>query len=368
MTGHPWGGSEELWSQAALRLQQAGHTISASTDKTLPVSPKLTTLIEQGIALRLREPARGALLRAIILRLTAIPQKDAEQEWVRVQKPDLVVVSMGAISDGGHWLKYCRVAGLPYAVISQSNSNALWLNDGYAEELAELYRGAKAVYCVARHNLEQLERQLGTELPNAQVVWNPNNAAGLEMLPWPPPKERLQLACVARLELEAKGQDILLQSLARPEWRARPVDLNLYGSGPNEKILRAMGQRLKLTNIHFHGHVANLTKIWTANHMLVLPSRSEGLPLTLIEAMSCGRPAVVTDVGGNAELCVDGQTGFVASAAAEAPLAEALERAWTRRNEWETMGRAARARVLQIVPRDPVVDFGELVLKCVKPD
>ena len=91
--------------------------------------------------------------------------------------------------------------------------------------------------------------------------------------------------------------------------------------------------------------------------MLLLPSRFEGLPLALVEAMWCARPAVVTDIGGNAELCMDNETGFVAAAPALGLLEETLERAWNRRNDWQNMGKLARARAERLIPKDPVGEF-----------
>jgi len=88
--------------------------------------------------------------------------------------------------------------------------------------------------------------------------------------------------------------------------------------------------------------------------MLVLPSRYEGLPLALVEAMWCGRPALVTDVGGNAELCLDGKTGFVAEAPVVSSVARALERAWSERHDWFRLGQAGRVHVEAVVPSDPV--------------
>ena len=116
---------------------------------------------------------------------------------------------------------------------------------------------------------------------------------------------------------------------------------------------------LQLKNVNFQGHVSNVRMIWEQNHLLVLPSRFEGLPLALVEAMLCARPACVTDVGGNAELCEDGVTGFVAPAATAASISSTLEQAWNRRNEWESMGKAGRARVEELVPGDPIGVFCE---------
>jgi glycosyltransferase involved in cell wall biosynthesis len=361
MPGSPWGGSEELWSQAAVRLRAAGHEVGALTEDNPPRSPKLTALAEQGVEVRVQRTPPGALQRALWASLTGRAARNPYREWLLEQRPNLVVISQGSNTDGGSWMEFCREFGLPYVAIVQCNAEIAWPADKDVDQLAESYLLARAVYCVSRHNLRLLEWQLGAGLPNAQVVWNPNQAAELNLLPWPADTGKMRMACVARLEPGAKGQDVLLQTLALPQWRARGVELNLYGAGPFEKTLRAMAQHLALDGVNFCGHVANVADIWRANHVLVLPSRQEGMSLALIEAMSCGRPAVVTEVGGNAELCVEGKTGFIATAPAVGPLGGALERAWARRAEWPEMGRRARARVFQLLPPDPVATFCQLL-------
>ena len=94
--------------------------------------------------------------------------------------------------------------------------------------------------------------------------------------------------------------------------------------------------------VEFCGYVDDIRSIWQANHLLVLPSRDEGTPLALVEAMLCGRPAVVTDVGGNAEWIDDGETGFVAEAPTARSFGAALERAWLANTQWQKMGARAQ--------------------------
>jgi glycosyltransferase involved in cell wall biosynthesis len=195
-------------------------------------------------------------------------------------------------------------------------------------------------------------------------VWNPYNVSPERAPAWPDESQGWRLACVARMDAAAKGQDLLLQILARPEWRDRPVELNLYGAGPDELTLRRLAGMFQLKNVNFRGHVNDIEAIWEQNHLLVLASRYEGLPLALVEAMWCGRPAIVTDVGGNAELCVDDETGFVAPAATMPSLTHTLQRAWDRRKEWLRLGQAARARVENQIPKDPVAVFRERLRAC----
>jgi glycosyltransferase involved in cell wall biosynthesis len=101
--------------------------------------------------------------------------------------------------------------------------------------------------------------------------------------------------------------------------------------------------------------------IWARNHALAVPSRFEGLPLALVEAMMCGRPAVVTDVAGNSEVIEDGVTGFLADAPTVRSMESALERFWAQRNDLERMGQVAAARIRQLIPPDPVGVFSDKI-------
>src|SRR5262249_42031882 len=151
------------------------------------------------------------------------------------------------------------------------------------------------------------EKQIGCELPNAEIVWNPFNVDFQASPPWPPlaPNGALHLACVARLHPPSKGQDILLEVLAGSSWDARQWQLNLYGQGPMRNSLERMAQRLGLRDrIVMCGYV-DPKEIWELNHVLIMPSRYEGLPLAMIEAMLCGRPVVATDVAGHSEVVED---------------------------------------------------------------
>jgi glycosyltransferase involved in cell wall biosynthesis len=364
MEGWPWGGSEELWSQAAVQLKLAGHDVRASVVYRPRLSDKLTALARHGIRIE-GHPSPSYLAgpaRHLFNRLTLGTRRSYRR--LKQFNPDLVIISQGHNAGGFEWAKVCREARMPYVMIVQCNNEFMWFDDPSFSEAVASYSASRKVFCVSRGNLDLLRSQLGQPLLNGEVAWNPFNVAPAPPPAWPDESGGWRLACVARLDPAAKGQDLLLQTLARPEWRDRPVEVNFFGAGPYEVALRQLARFLQLSNVHFRGHVKDIRAIWEQNHVLVLPSRYEGLPLSLVEAMWCGRPAVVTDVGGNAELCVDDETGFVAPAANLSSFSHALGRAWERRKEWPDLGRAARTRVEDQIPKEPVALFCEKLKAC----
>jgi glycosyltransferase involved in cell wall biosynthesis len=167
-----------------------------------------------------------------------------------------------------------------------------------------------------------------------------------------PPASKVQLAVVGNLIVSHKGQDILLAVLQSPKWRGRDWVLNIYGDGPDRGYLQDLVTFYRLEGrVVFHGRVDDIRQLWSGNHLLVMPSHMEGMPLAIVEAMLCGRPCVVTDVGGATEWIDDGVSGFVASAASERSLDGALDRAWEVRGQWEEIGR--RAHESAMVLYDP---------------
>src|ERR1700679_1303170 len=110
MDAIPWGGSEELWSQAAMCLHQEGHEVSASVVWWPQLSPKVVSLAEQGIDLFVRQPESNQLSARLWRRVKRQFQQPERREfkWLREQQPGLVVISQGGNGDGSEWMKFCR--------------------------------------------------------------------------------------------------------------------------------------------------------------------------------------------------------------------------------------------------------------------
>ena len=369
-----WGGSEELWSGAALELRRRGFRVDATRSRPWPwgsLHPRWQALRLAGIGVAgfkvrgIEEAAPDAVWR--FWPRVAGPAYHARNLWLSLKlrrlRADLAVVSQGGSYDGISPVNLpdiCRAAGVPYVIVCQKSSETEWPFDSLRRVYRDAFAGARRVFFVSRHNLRITAQQLGTEIERAEVVSNPTALSSPGPFPWPEPSGgRFRLACVGRMWPKEKGQDVLLNVLARDRWRGRPIDVDFYGEGPMEQGLRAMAEYLGLSNVRFHGHVADMASVWGDHHALVLPSRAEGLALAQVEAMSCGRPPIVAVAGGAAELVDDGVEGFVAGAATEDDFDAAMERAWQRRHEWEAIGRQAAARVAREVPADPCATFAD---------
>lgn len=369
-----WGGSEELWSGAALALRRRGFHVRAARSRPWPwgpLHPRWEALRRAGICLGgfrvggLEEAAPDAVFR--FLPSFAGPCFHARNLWLSLKlrrcRPDFAVVSQGGSYDGicpVNLPDICRAARVPYVIICQKSSETDWPHDSLRRVYANAYRGARRVYFVSEHNRRITEQQLGQRIDRAEVVRNPTLVNTSGPLPWPACGEgRLRLACVGRMWPMEKGQDVLLNVLARDRWRSRALEVDFYGEGPMEQGLRDLARFLGLSNVRFHGHVPDITAVWRDHHALVLPSRAEGLALAQVEAMQCGRVPIVAAAGGTRELVDDGVEGFVAGAATADEVDAALERAWVRRHEWEAIGRRAAERVARNVPADPCAVFAD---------
>lgn len=368
----PWGGSEELWWHAAVDLRRRGHDVDVLKTRVDDGHRRIRSLRELGCSVRDLDRARlhrlSAAATAVLPLASGVDRKRRQMLAAGIalgaRRPDFAIVAQGQNFDGGHLALVCDWLRIPFVLVAQKASETHWPADWTRPALQRVFRRARRCVFVAEHNLRLTEQQVGLALERATIVHNPVVVDPGGPLPWPEDTDGLKrLACVARLFPAEKGQDLLLTVLARARWRDEHVTVSFYGEGVNHEALSDMARLLRLRNAHFAGQTADVGAVWRTHHALVLPSRAEGLPLSVIETMACGRVPIVTAVGGSAELVEDGVTGFVAPAATADALDATLERAWSARERWPAIGEAAARRIRQRMPAEPASPLADLVLE-----
>jgi len=359
----PWGGSEELWTRTAALLARQGVSVAASVQGWPQLDRRINELSRVGVDVRPRpvKPSLITLARRYMLGQAQIVF-DIERTFGNAS-PALVVISNAYGTPPIEIAEMCIARGWRFAILTHSSLPDWWPSGEVAAQARKALPLARRCFFVAEANRILAEKQIGYAFDNAEVVRNPLVIEIDSPIPWPPDTidQELHMACVGRLSGE-KGQDILLEALANPHWMKRHWRLTLYGNGPTRDVLERLVEKLKLRDrVSFAGHVA-VEKIWRENHILVMPSRCEGMPLTIVEAMFCGRAVIATNVGGISEVVRDGLTGFLAVAAAVECFDEALERMWMQRDRLQEIGKLAAASVREFLPDDPVGIFAGKLL------
>ena len=147
-----------------------------------------------------------------------------------------------------------------------------------------------------------------------EVVFNAIECRPLEEVPAKGrPGRPLQVVAAGRLSRE-KGHDVLLRAVAGIKDDAPPFEVSLYGHGPEEVNIRRMIAELGLQSVvRLCGFVDDIKPVFREADLMVLPSRSEGMPNVILEAWSQGLGVLSTAVGGVPDMIVDSDSGLLAS-------------------------------------------------------
>ncbi|WP_434026036.1 glycosyltransferase [[Pseudomonas] boreopolis] len=118
-----------------------------------------------------------------------------------------------------------------------------------------------------------------------------------------------RLVMIGNMQKTLKGHDVLLKSLAELRLQGYNVCLTIIGYGENRAVYEKLASDLGILDfVEFTGKLQNgdpIRKILDTSDLFVLPSRQEGLPRALLEAMARGLPAIASRVGGTPELLDD---------------------------------------------------------------
>jgi phosphatidylinositol alpha-1,6-mannosyltransferase len=268
-------------------------------------------------------PFRGmagyvARLPAMVVRNRPIvdrAMRDADLVWLRVPAPNALLAERAARRHGIPHFSY--VAGRTGDVVAAQDRRGL---DGLvARGVARLYDAA-VDHLVATGPSIVLGRDLFTstvdEAELATTAARPAATAGV------------RLAWAGRIAAE-KGLDDLMAAVAIQRTGGRDLEVDIIGDGPARSAVEAAARDAGVADrVRWHGFIGDRTAYMEhlrSATLFVLPSRSEGVPKVLLDAMAAGLPIVATDVGAIAEI-VGEDRGRLVPAGDPAALAEAIGR------------------------------------------
>jgi glycosyltransferase involved in cell wall biosynthesis len=172
------------------------------------------------------------------------------------------------------------------------------------------------------------------------------------------------IGSVGRLE-PVKAQERLLDAVSQVRDRlGRPIVVVICGDGSRRDALLEHAAKLGIADqLRLPGWLDDPVQAYRLFDVFALPSRSEGQSLSLMEAMACGIPAVVTDVGANAEMLGPDFGAQVVPSEPGAALAEAIVATLTKAESSDEMGSKLRRRALDHYSLDRMVQQYELLYR-----
>lgn len=212
--------------------------------------------------------------------------------------------------------------------------------------------GGRDVVYVFENRTDPLLLALDPDTDNDHVVVLGGAGVDPNSLPeqtLPPFEGELKVAIVSRM-LWSKGIDTAVEAVRIARREGVNVTLSLFGA-PDPSNPKAIEPDLlsrwnRINGVTWHGATQDVSSVWAGHHVACLPSRGgEGLPRTLLEAASCGRAIVTTDVPGCRDLVRDGREGLVVPPDDPRELARAFATLAADRWLVEAMGKAARIRI-----------------------
>ncbi len=341
ITGTGIGGTEKVISFLARNLPPDRFTPVVCSVKPLGVTAReLSAAGIESFSLDFDPPCRAAGMATSLL-LVPILAREVRRRNIHLVHSFLFLANMvGRLAS--------RRAGVPHISSIRADIRV----NSFEHRLERLTSRMADSYLVPSEAVATSTVEL-TGIPREKIVVIPN------AVDQPPPSagclkrllglgEGLKLAgFVGRLHRQ-KGVDNLLRAWARISPDVRPL-LVIVGDGPERGALEEESLRLGFGKdaVLFTGWIPGIRDILADLDLFILPSRYEGLPNGVLEAMAAGVPVVASAVGGVPELIRDGETGFLAPPDDSRALAAVLAKALADPAASRRAGERALARVLE---------------------
>ena len=267
--------------------------------------------------------------------------------WARKNKPDSALAFFGVPSGAVAWILKL-IYKIPYIVSLRGGDvpgyrpyDFKTFHKLIAPLLRVIWKNASAV--IANSNgLRDLALAFD---PRFEIPIIPN---GVDLEKYSVPERDWsspRLLSVGRI-VHQKGLDLGLQTLSQLKDLA--WTWSIVGDGPQLENLKSLAAELGMADrINFLGWQSRdeLTKQYQQANIFLFPSRHEGMPNAMLEAMSTGLPVVATRIAGSEELVIEGETGFLAQTENVDELRESLRRILIDPSQRKKMGIASRQRV-----------------------
>lgn len=331
------GGAERVMSDLAGHLKMRGYTVAVCSFRNGEVRRKLEREGIEVIILNKNRPYDPVFL----FKLASI---------IKRRRVDLVHSHL-IVADIYGWIA-CKLLSLPFMITV------------HGEGLTDLRHGGSVLNFIMRRTgrvvavSEDLRRKIARKASpdNLSTVHNgiEIEAFNLDHRSIPPAnidprlnESDLIVGSVGRLH-PVKGYGYLLEAVPKVKAAVPRVKFVIAGEGVLRRELEEKAERLGIGGtVLFLGHRDDIPEVLSCFDIFVLPSLTEGISISILEAMAASKPVIATDVGGNPEVVEGGTTGVLVKPENPDELARAIVALAENPTMRDAMGRAGRKRVME---------------------
>lgn len=294
------GGAGRVTATMCCELVRRGYDIEVVTDN---INFSIRYTLPENVAIHSVEfisRKKGSFFRVMSLFRTA----EDIRPIIKKVKPDVIL----AIQSNGFIRTFIanRGTGIPMIAVDHT-SFARKMDAINSFTRHYLYKFADGLSILTKRD----EKLLGDKYPQKRVIYNPLT---YQLLNQSTERQKTVL-CVGRFDIwKIKGFDLIVDmwselSQSHPEWK-----LVFAGTGKEESVnyIKGLVHQFRLDDsVQFLGQVDDMQTLYSHSGIFALPSRIEGFPMVLLEAMSQGCPCVAFNVGGASEEMIENGAGFV---------------------------------------------------------
>ncbi len=357
MNGSAWGGSEELWYQAALWMARHQYDVGVCCFDSVEKSGKMKELEKAGCKLFLL-PGKEETKKQLLLGKIKLSKAVAE---VPFEQYDKVIVSQGGWKDVTHGpfkklfqrMKEYVLIYHNYNINEKFSLRKFSLLQKWADKAVKnlgdtpkIFKALEAAYSLSIPNQEKLFNPLTFEVPQSPAPY-PGVVDG-----------KYIFSVFAALDIERKAQDILIKALASPGWKDRNWELHLYGSGKDKELLQKIIQDSQLqSKIILQGNAADYENAIRQSHLVLQITHIDAMPITVMDSLAMARPVIVSNVGDMPSWVHTNINGWVITQVTPEAINQSLELAWEQRHNWPAMGKQSFTIFHRDFPPNPIGYF-----------
>lgn len=262
---------------------------------------------------------------------TYVSTYDDFKDYISKFTPDIVIFHSLFYSEYIKFSKFCKKQGIPYVItLHGAGTEQNMKKNKWKKHIAlflcfnQFIRNAVALSFLSKQEIErnQLKHLCKKHIivPNGIDKISPKNEVTAD--------GRLQIMFLGRISYYDKALDVLLDAFEIIEKRGldNKISVTFYGPRYDDQFLKDIDRYKTFATWHEPVYGEEKIKAYHENDIYILTSRSEGMPMGVLEALSCGVPCLVTPQTNMAELIKENDAGWVTELGAM-QIADTIERA-----------------------------------------